>query len=319
MNIVILGAGAIGRLFGVYLGRGGHRVTLVDPDYAIVDAINEQGLGFMQQGSTDPDAVIFVPARAVAHVGEIRETELTLLAVKSFDTLAAVQSASHLINDTAPIITLQTGLGNLEQLEQVVQREHILGGFTFMASATLGPGTVRQGGFGKTYLGEVNNAMSKRVQHLAGIFTDAGLICTPVNRIIGRLWCKIIVFSAINSLSAILQVRNGRLLESMEAVTLMKRLVDEGRRVAVAHGVDLVFPDLYELLFDACRRTEQNISSMLQDILNGHRTEIEAQCGALVGYGEQTGVATPTQQTMVELVKLMEKKASGAWAEEEGR
>ena len=319
MNIVILGAGAIGRLFGVYLGRGGHRVTLVDPDPTIVDAIHEHGLGFMQQGGTDPDAIASVPARAVLNASEIRETELTLLAVKSFDTLTAVQSASHLIGDGAPILTLQTGLGNLEQLERVVQRKHILGGFTFMAAATLGPDTVRQGGLGKTYLGEISGPISERVELLARVFTESGLICTPVERIVGRLWCKVIVFSAINSVSAILQVKNGHLLESMEAVTLMKRLVDEGRQVAEAHGIDLVFPDLYELLFDACRRTRQNISSMLQDILNGHRSEIQAQCGALVRYGEQAGVAAPTQQTMVDLVKLMEKKAAGTWAKEEGR
>jgi len=319
MNIVILGAGAIGRLFGVYLGRAGHRVTLVDPDQAIVDAIHEHGLGFMEQGGNDPDAVSFVPARAVPHAGELRETELTLLAVKSFDTRTAIQAASHLVGDGAPVVTLQTGLGNLERLEQVVQREHIIGGFTFMAAATLGPGTVRQGGLGKTYLGEINGPMSERIRRLSELFTEAGLVCTPVHRIIGRLWCKVIIFSAINSVSAILQVKNGHLLESMEAVTLMKRLVDEGRQVAEAHGIDLVFPDLYELLFEACRRTGQSISSMLQDILNGHRSEIEAQCEALVRYGEQAGVVAPTQQTMVDLVKLMEKKAAGAWAEEEGR
>lgn len=319
MHIVILGAGAIGRLFGVYFGRAGHQVTLVDPKREVVDAINRKGLGIMQQGSTDPDAVTFVPARAVLHAGEIREAELTLLAVKSFDTLVAIQAAAHLVSATAPIVTLQTGLGNLEQLEQAVGKEPIIGGFTFMAAATLGPGIVREGGSGKTYLGEINGMLSPRVRQLAELFTGAGLVCTPVRRIIGRLWCKVIIFSAINSASAILQVRNGHLLESMEALTLMKRLVDEGQQVAGAHGIDLVFPDLYELLFDACRRTGQSISSMLQDILNGHRTEIETQCGALVRYGEQSGTATPTQQTMVELVKLLEKKAAGTWAVEEGR
>lgn len=318
MNIVILGAGAIGRLFGVYLGRSGHQITLVDPNREVVEAINSQGLGFMEQGGSDPDAVSFVPAHAVAHAGEIREAELTLLAVKSHDTLAAVQAASHLIDAAAPIITLQTGLGNIELMEQVVSKKGIIGGFTFMAATALGPGVVRQGGMGKTYLGEIGGGMSDRVRDYAGIFAEAGLVCTPVHRLMGRLWCKVIVYSAINALSAVLQVKNGQLLASVEAITLMKRLVDEGQQVARAHAVDLVFHDLYGLLFDACRRTEQNISSMLQDILSGQRTEIEAQCGALVQYGEQAGVATPTQQTMVELVKLLERKAAGARAEEGG-
>jgi 2-dehydropantoate 2-reductase len=309
MNIVILGAGAIGRLFGVYLGRAGHQVTLVDSDPEIVEAINSRGLGYMEEGGHDPDAVDFVAVQAVLHPQDVKDADLLLLAVKSHDTLAAVQSASHLIKSTAPILTLQTGLGNIEVMEQVVRQEYIIGGFTFMAATALGPGVVRQGGLGKTYIGEPFGAMSDRVNDIAKLFSDSGLACTPVHRFLGRLWCKVIVLSAINSLSAVLQVKNGSLLESMESITLMKRLVDEGREVARAQSVDLVFHDLYTLLFEACRRTEHNISSMLQDILNGHRTEIEAQCEALVTYGAQTGVATPTQQTMVDLVRFVERKA----------
>jgi 2-dehydropantoate 2-reductase len=315
MNIVILGAGAIGRLFGVYLGRSGHQITLVDPDREVVEAINSKGLGFMDQGCSDPDAVSFVPAHAVTHAGEIHDAELTLLAVKSHDTLAAVQAASHLINVSAPIITLQTGLGNIELIEQVVDKEGIIGAFTFMAAAALGPGIVREGGIGKTYLGEIRGGMSDRVSDFSGMFTEAGLVCTPVHRLMGRLWCKVIVYSAINALSAVLHEKNGQLLDSVESISLMKRLIDEGQQVARAHAVDLVFHDLYGLLFDACKRTEQNISSMLQDILSGQRTEIEAQCGSLVQYGKRAGVETPTQQTMVELIKLLERKAAGEWAE----
>ena len=145
-------------------------------------------------------------------------------------------------------------------------------------------------------------------QGISAMLAEAGLTCTPVRRFMGRLWCKIIVYSAINSLSSVLRVKNGQLLESMEAITLMKRLIDEGRRVAEAQAVDLVFPDLYQILFDACRRTADNLSSMLQDVLNNRRTEIEAQCGALAAFGREKGIAAPTQQTMTELVKLLAEK-----------
>ncbi len=312
MDIVILGAGAIGRLFGVYLSRSGHNVTMVDPDPEVVSAINSKGLGFMEQGGHDPDAVTFFPAGAVVNAKEIGETELTLLAVKSFDTLAAVQAVPHLVGPASPIISLQTGLGNMEIMEKVLGKEAVIGGFTFMAATALGPGIVRQGGMGKTYIGEINGEMTDRVRSVADMLTSAGLVCTPVHRLLGRLWCKVIVYSAINALSAILQVQNGELLESVEGVTLMKRLVDEGREVARVRAVDLVFHDLYRLLFDACRRTRGNISSMLQDILIGQRTEIEAQCEALAHYGKQVGVETPTQETMAQLVHLVEKKAAGA-------
>ncbi|MFP7756333.1 ketopantoate reductase family protein [Thermodesulfobacteriota bacterium B35] len=308
MHIVILGAGAIGRLLGVYLRRCDHDITFVEPRTEVVEAINGAGVGFMEQDATDPDAVVRVPARAVAHADEIRECDLVLLAVKSFDTLTAIRAASHLVSEESPVITLQTGLGNIEQMERVVDRRAIIGGFTFMAATALGPGIVRHGGTGKTYLGELDSRITDRLRNICDIFNRCGLSCTPVHRFMGRLWCKVIVYSAINSLSSILRVKNGQLIESMESITLMKRLIDEGRTVAEAHAVDLVFPDLYELLFTACRTTSDNISSMLQDILAGQRTEIDAQCGALVRFGTRAGISVPTHQTMVELVRLIERK-----------
>ncbi len=312
MKVVILGAGAIGRLLGVFLGRGGNQVILADPDRKIVDTLNNQGIGFLDAGSSDPDSVDYIPATAVSRASKVESCDLVLLAVKSFATLPAIQSAQHLISASSPLVTLQTGLGNIEYLERVIDRNNIIGGFTFMAATALGPGVVRQGGAGKTYLGELDGRISERLSDICAMFADSGLECTPVHRITGRLWCKVIVFSAINSVTAVLQLKNGQLLDSMESITLLKRLVDEGRKVAESRGIDLVFPDLYQLLFDACRRTDQNLSSMLQDILAGRQTEINAQCGALVRLGEEADIPTPTQQTMLELVQLVSKKQQPA-------
>lgn len=127
-----------------------------------------------------------------------------------------------------------------------------------------------------------------------------------VHRVVGRLWCKVIVYSAINPVSAILRVPNGKLLSKMESVTLMKKLLDEGREVAEACAIDLVYPDLYELLFDACSHSANNLSSMLQDLINERPTEIDAQNGAICTLGEKNGVATPTQHTIVQILKLLE-------------
>ncbi len=320
MTIVIIGAGAIGRLFGFYLSRGGHEVLLVEKRPEVVAAVNDRGLGLVPAQADTPDNVSYTAAVAYPGADRISRCDLVILAVKSFDTLAAVQAAAHLVARDSPVITLQTGLGNIEVLERVVDRRHIIGGFTFMAGTALGPGIVRHGGMGKTYLGELDGAISERLRKVTDLFSDCGLPCSPVHRIMGRLWCKVIVYAAINGLTSILQVKNGRLLDAVESITLLKRLIDEGRRVAEARAVDLVFHDLYRLLFDACRRTEGNLSSMLQDILNGRRTEIDAQCGALVRFAEEAGVAAPTQQTVVELVKLMEmrSRSQGRAIREEG-
>ncbi|MEA3469075.1 MAG: 2-dehydropantoate 2-reductase [Thermodesulfobacteriota bacterium] len=311
MKIVIVGSGAIGRLFGAFLAKGGHEVILVDVDQRVVDEINHSGIGLMELGESNPDTVQQFSVQAVSDPSIISGCDLILLTVKSHATLSATRSVLHLISEASPVLTLQTGLGNIEVLEKLVPSKHIIAAFTFMSATALGNSRVRHGGMGKTYLGELNGELSPRLKKVSQLFNDCGLKNQMVHRIIGRLWCKVIVYSAINPVSSILRIPNGNLLSRMESVTLMKTLVDEGRRVAEASAIDLVYPDLYELLFNACKQSSNNLSSMLQDLLNDRLTEIDAQNGALCHFAEEKGISTPTQCTMVQLVKLLEKWKPG--------
>lgn len=311
MKIVIVGGGAIGRLFGSLLARGENEVTLLDVDAEVVDAVQDQGIGVVASSVDDPDIVTQVPVTAISDGRIITKSDLVLLMVKSFATRVATESVAHLIGDDCPLLGVQTGLGNIEIMERIVPREHILAGFTFMSGTALGSSKVRYGREGKTYIGELNGQVSERVQKIANCFEACGITTQVARRILGRLWCKVIVYSAINPLSSILKVPNGCLTGKMESITLMKRLLDEGQAVADACGIDLVYKDLYELLFDACQRSANNLSSMLQDILNDKKTEIDAQNGMICRYAAERGVAVPTHQAMVELVKLLEKWRPG--------
>lgn len=307
MQIVIVGAGAIGRLFGALFSKEGHEVIFVEPREEIVDAINQQGIGVIALGVEDPDAVTMASAKAVTDGQSIRKCDLVIMAVKSFDTLAAIKSVAHLVTKTSPVVTIQTGLGNLETMEKVVSRQDIIGGFTLMAATALGPGKVKHGGQGKTSIGELDGRITPRVEKISKLFNDCGIAAEAIKQIVGQLWCKVIVYSAINPVSAILRTRNGQLLEKMESVTLMKRLIDEGVAVAEASAVDLVCHDLYDLLFEACRNTYNNLSTMLQDFLNEKRTEIDYQNGALCRYGAKHGIVLPTHHTIIQIIKLLER------------
>jgi len=314
MRIVIVGAGSIGLLVGAHLLRGGHEALFVETRRETVEAINQQGIGLIGLGGANPDAVTMIPAKACTDAREIAECDGVILAVKSFDTIAAMQAVAHLITANSPVLTLQTGLGNLEAMEKVERRKNILGGFTYLAGASFGPGRVRLGGIGKTYLGELDGSASKRSLRLCQAFNACGLETECVDRIVDRIWWKVIVYSAINAISAVLRVKNGRLLDKMESITLAKRMIDEGREVAAASGIGLDGADLYELFFQACQQTADNASSMLVDLVSERRTEIDALSGAIVSQGAARGVAACTHMTMVELVKLCEKWGPGPHA-----
>ncbi len=311
MKTVIVGGGAIGRLFGSFLGTGGHEVNLIDIDQKVIGAMQGEGIGLMAQDEEDRDIVVSVPVTALENGAKVESCDLVLLLVKSQATLAAARSVAHLITDTCPMICIQTGLGNLEELKTVVEEKNILLGLTFMSGTALAGARVRQGGVGTTFIGELNGDFTPRLEKIAKTFNDCGIITEMSHRILGRLWCKVIVFSAINPLSAILKVPNGCLTTRIESVTLMKALLEEGKKVATACSVDLACDDLYQLLFETCQQSANNLSSMLQDILNDRATEIEAQNGAICRYAELHGVPVPTHRAIVQLIKLLEQWKPG--------
>ncbi len=306
MRIVIVGGGAIGRLFGSFLVRGGNEIILIDIDQKTLGALQAKGIGLIEDNADHPEEATSFPVRALSSADSLTDVDLVLLLVKSQATLAAVKNVAHLISASCPLLCLQTGLGNLEVARKLVSEQNILLGITFMSATALSEARVRTGGLAKTYIGELDGSFSMRLQSISQVFNRCGIETQMVKRIIGRLWCKVITYAAINPVSAILQVPNGSLTSKMESITLMKRLLDEGRTVANACSIELVYPDLYELLFDACEKSANNLSSMLQDILNEVPTEIDAQNGAIYRYAKEQGINVPTHQTMVELINLLE-------------
>ena len=305
MKIVIVGGGAIGRLFGSFLIQGGNDITMIDIDQTTLGALQARGIGLITNNTDALSSSRDFPVKALRSAASVTDADLVLLLVKSQATLSAVKDVAHLIGDNCPLLSIQTGLGNLETASTIVDRSNILLGITFMSATALSDAKVRQGGRAKTYIGELNGTISTRLKAIGDTFNHSGMETQLVQQIVGRLWCKVITYSALNPVSAILQVPNGLLTTKTESITLMKRLLSEGQSVAEAYSIELVYPDLYELLCNACENSAHNLSSMLQDILNEVPTEIDAQNGALCRYAVERGIHVPTQQTMVDLIKLL--------------
>jgi 2-dehydropantoate 2-reductase len=317
MKIVIVGAGALGRLFGALLAQGGEDVWFVDLDQEVAAAINDKGVGVTSH-DVEPAEINYSPARATTSGGDIKGCDLVVMAVKSYHLYEAVLGVSHLITDNSPVVCLLNGLGHIEVMERVVARSNIITGFTNMAATALGPGLVVNDGIGKTKIGEHDGSLSPRLLQISDMLNKCSIETEPVHDIMSRLWCKVIVHAAINSVSAVVRERNGHLIECMESVSLLKRLIDEGEEIAEACGVVLGATDLYEMLMASCRRTFNHLSPMLQDIINRRKTEVDALNGILYRYGRRNGVDACTHLTMFELIKSVEK-SYGMLEEQEER
>jgi 2-dehydropantoate 2-reductase len=310
MKIVIVGAGAIGRFFGAILGRGGYEVVFLEKDPHVVQAINEKGIHLKKLMVTDPSTTSAVTARATTDGGSVDTCDLIILAVKGYATAVATRSVAHLVNSEAPLLTIQTGLGNIETMAEIVDHTNILGGVTFHGATALQGSEVLHAGVGPTLIGELDGRRTERVKQVKKAFEVSGLQTTVSTNIVGHIWAKGLVYSAINPLTAVLRLKNGQLVEKMESIALAKRLIDEGKLVAQAYAVQLPRQDLYDRLLEVCGKTAENLSPMLQDILNNRATEIDALNGAIYTMGKHKSVLAPLHQAMTDMIRLLEKWGS---------
>ncbi|MHB8917682.1 MAG: ketopantoate reductase family protein [Desulfocucumaceae bacterium] len=302
MKITVIGAGAMGSLFGAYLGAGGNEVTLVDVWGEHVEAINKNGL--LIEEESGPSLFRVPAATQTSHLGI---QDLVIIFVKSYHTVGSLKSASNLFGGNTAVLTLQNGLGNAGVISECSGDVTVLAGTTSHGATVLGPGRIRHAGAGETVIGVISGR-GGREEEIAAEFTRCGLETRITGNIAGLLWGKLLVNVGINALTAICGVANGKLVEMENTTQLMKMLVEEGEAVARARGVELPYSDALGKVKNVAVATGSNRSSMLQDMDRGRLTEIDFINGAVVREGAAAGVPTPCNSVVTLLIKALEEK-----------
>lgn len=294
-KILIMGTGALANLFGAQLSKTGMEVTLLGTWEEGVKAIREHGIRL-----ASPEGEVAYPARAVRSPAEVGQTRYALVLVKSWQTQRAARQLSEILEPDGVALTLQNGLENKEFLADRLGEPRAAQGVTTTGATLLGPGHVRPGGEGIISVED-----HPRLPPLITGLKKAEFKVEIASDVDSLIWGKLLINVAINPLTAILGVPNGKLLESQSAVDLMAFAVREVEKVAGSQGIKVGFGDPLAYAEDVARRTASNRSSMLQDISRGAPTEIEAICGAVVRAGQEKDISTPINQALTYLVKSL--------------
>nr|WP_314718740.1 2-dehydropantoate 2-reductase [uncultured Fretibacterium sp.] len=303
MKIAILGAGAMGCLYGGTLAEAGHEVVLIDVWKEHVEALNTSGLQI-----EEPDRIRRIEnIRAVTHPSETGAVELVIVFVKATLTEQAAREAFCLVGEETMVLTLQNGLGNVEKLNSVMGLSHVIAGTTGHGSTLLGPGRIRHAGTGETVIGEQSGGRSERIAALASTFNHAGIATKISENVMGLIWTKLIVNVGINALTAVTGMRNGQLVDYPETESLMRAAIDEACAVARSKGICFEVADPFEHTRNIAKKTAENRSSMLQDVMAKRRTEISVINGAIVELGEKLGIAVPVNAVLTKLITVREK------------
>lgn len=295
-KILIAGTGALATLFAARLASAGYPVTMLGTWQEGLDAIRASGIRLIDSAGQEQKFVV----HATDDPRECPGTRHALVLVKAWQTeRAALQLAECLAVDGLAV-TLQNGLGNRETLIQRLGAGRVALGVTTSGATLLGPGRVKAGGEGPISI-ERHPSLGPLEEGLR----SAGFAVRIVEDARSLIWGKLVINSAINPLTALLRVPNGELLDRPPAREMMGILAAETARVAKAEGVDLPFADPVAAAEEVARKTASNRSSMLQDVLRGAPTEIDAICGAIVIIAKQHKIPTPANWACWQLVRAL--------------
>lgn len=297
MEILVFGAGAIGSLFGGLLSQK-YDVTLLSRKlYA--DAVERNGLRI--RGKTN--LIVYPKAR----VNINHSYDLILLTVKSYATEEAAKQIKKSISENTIVLSLQNGLGNESLLAKYIGKRHLLKGLTSHGVIYLKPGVIYHSGIGETVIGELDGKITERVVRIAEIFDSVGIKTTAAKNIEAEMWVKVIINACINPLTAVTNLRNSAILKIPELRNLSRAICREAVEVANrSTNVKLLYKCTIRKVENVARLTAENKSSMLQDIENKRRTEIDFINGKIVELGRKYQIDTPVNSALVALVKSIE-------------
>ena len=303
MHFAILGSGAVGGYYGARLALSGQKVSFVARG-AHLRAIRERGLMVWS-----PLGDFTVRAQAEDDPARIGPVDVVILAVKTYDNATALPMLPALIGPSTVVVTLQNGVDSVDEVAAAIGRKRVLGGPTYIATALTLPGLIEQTGthrrivFGEAF-GD-RTRVSDRVQQLAGVLADAKIQAEPVADARVPLWEKFIYLAPFAAFTGAARLPIGPLWSDPAIRDQFMSAVAEVEAVARAEGVAVREPaslkeyvtNYVEVLPPTTR------SSLLIDLQQGKRTEVESLAGSVVRRGKAAGVPTPIMAALYAVLK----------------
>ncbi len=305
-SIVMVGAGAMGSLFAARLAEAGARVAVVDNSAAVVDAVTEGGITL-----ADDRGARRVAVTATRDARTLQRADLVIVFVKGMHTAGAAASVAHLADGQCHALTLQNGLGHDDCLAQCFGKERTLLGVTDQPADLVAPGEVHAPGVGSVRLGGLHPDAANGAQAAADWLSRAGFTCELLADPLIAVWEKAAFNAALNALAAVAGLTVGE-MNCDEGRRIAGAIAAEAATVANGAGIAASLERINHHIDFALRNHGGHRASMLQDIEAGRPTEIETINGAIARQAAALGIAAPVNATLLDLVRLVERKATAA-------
>ncbi len=302
MRIAVIGAGAMGSIYGGHLSLH-NQVFLIDTNQAIVDHINAEGLVIQENGAD----TVYHPTALTSTEGQA-PMDLIILFVKSLFSRTALQANQGIIGPDTYLMTLQNGSGHEDILGKFVSQDHIIIGTTEDNGAVLAPGLVRRGGTGKTNIGMLTADSQNFLPRLKETLDACGFQGIIHENIQQLIWNKLFTNVSLSAVTGVLQVPMGFIAGNEHAWNITRQLIHEA--VAVAHGLGLEADEaeITEKVRQTSLGSPEGVTSICADLKAGRKTEVDTISSSVVRAARKCGITAPTHEMIVELIHAMEDR-----------
>jgi 2-dehydropantoate 2-reductase len=300
MKICVVGCGAVGSLFAAHLAKAAEaEVFAYDVWKEHTDAIRKNGLRL--SGAAEFTAKL----NATSDPKDLPRCDYGIVATKAIHTRSGISQVAHIFDEKSVVCSVQNGVGNEEIIAEHVKQ--VIRGTTFPAGHPIAPGHVGYDIKGDTWIGpfEPTNTPYAKVEELAGFITRAGMNTVPLKDARGAQWTKLIFNAATNPVGALTLLHHGAAARFEPTGQLFNDLISEGESVAKKLGIEL-HGDPRQLVQKGANAPGKHRASMLQDVLAKRQTEVDFMNGAIVQWGEKSGVPTPLNRAIWQLIKGLE-------------
>jgi 2-dehydropantoate 2-reductase len=299
VKIAVVGAGAMGSIFGARFHDGGHETVLVDVAQPLVDKINADGVTIVSKEGGE--RTVRLPA--TTDPASVGQADLVVFFVKCYHTASAAESARPLVGADTVVASLQNGWGNGDVLASVYPPQQVVIGVTYNSGTVLELGKVAHPGVGPTLMGHYEDNGTDGAARLAAAIADADLEAEVVAPVRPEIWKKLILNAATLPTASLTGMNAGALTQHEPMHELVTATAREAVAVARALGYDIDEEERVSYIHQLLERAGPTRGSMLQDFEAGRRTEIDVINGAVVRAADEKDVPVPINRTFVALVK----------------
>ncbi len=299
-HIVVIGAGSMGCLFAARIAEGGAQVTLIDIDRPRLEVIAAQGIHLV-----DDNGARTIPMKAALADEIAGPIDLVILFTKGMHSAAAIRSIARLAGGDTFVLTLQNGLGNPEIIAEVFGPDRVLKGIAALPADLIGTTGVESHGRGHIELGAMSPAGEAAARAAAALLSRGGFDARYREDIDIAIWEKVAFNAALNALGAVTGQPNAG-IDNEPGRRIVTAMMDEVVATAHAVGVMVDRERIAGAIDFALANHRGHKASMLQDMIAGRASEIEQINGAVCRLAQAHGVPTPVNDTLTDLVRLLE-------------